>query len=155
MFYLKVLCNSVHAHVLSPLGKDENLFNGAISFSGTMLFGSDIILEAEVKENNNMFMDDLEEKHQIDSDNFWSCAQKKHCLEKIMGLANLAGTKSMGKKQKLDILVTQISSQWKKTLKTLQYTCSGHQLTQCQKLHCFQTIQLKFFTTKNKRWFLI
>ena len=82
---------------MSPIGKDEDLFHGAISFSGTMLFGSEIILEAEFKEKNKMFMDDLEEKHQIDADNFWSCAQKKHCLEKIMGLANHAGTKSMGK----------------------------------------------------------
>ena len=33
----------MHAHVLSPLGKDENLFHAAISFSGTMLMGGDMM----------------------------------------------------------------------------------------------------------------
>lgn len=32
---------SVHAHVLSPVGKDEDLFHRAISFSGTLLIGGD------------------------------------------------------------------------------------------------------------------
>lgn len=84
--------------MLSPLGKDEDLFHGAISFSGTMLFGSDLILEAEIREMNKMFMEELDEQHQIDTDNFWSCAQKTHCLEKIMGLANHAATKNLGEK---------------------------------------------------------
>ena len=83
--------------MLSPLGKDENLFHGAISFSGTMLFGSNVIQEAEARQRNKMFMEALKEQQQIDTDNFSSCAKKKDCLEKIMGLANREGTKNLSK----------------------------------------------------------
>jgi len=41
---------SVHAHVLSPLGKDENLFHSAISFSGTMLMAVKAISDEEAAE---------------------------------------------------------------------------------------------------------
>jgi len=33
---------SVHAQVLSPVGKDEDLFQGAIAMSGTMMMISDV-----------------------------------------------------------------------------------------------------------------
>merc|ERR1719282_1753030 len=46
---------SVHAHVLSPLGKDENLFHSAISFSGTMLMAVKAISDEEAAEK--AFMD--------------------------------------------------------------------------------------------------
>ena len=42
----------MHAHVLSPLGKDENLFHAAISFSGTMLMGGDMMT---TRDNNAEF----------------------------------------------------------------------------------------------------
>ena len=42
----------MHAHVLSPLGKDENLFHAAISFSGTMLMGGDMMTS---RDNNAEF----------------------------------------------------------------------------------------------------
>ena len=35
---------SVHSHILSPLGKDEDLIHAGISFSGTMLMGMDDLL---------------------------------------------------------------------------------------------------------------
>merc|ERR1712227_415126 len=45
---------SVHAHVLSPLGKDENLFHSAISFSGTMFMALKVISDEEAAEKSYM-----------------------------------------------------------------------------------------------------
>jgi len=67
---------SVHAHVLSPLGKDENLFHSAIAFSGTMLMGHDFV--STVPDSNLQFLDDFCTKHgaQFDANNPTACLQK-------------------------------------------------------------------------------
>merc|ERR1719282_810824 len=67
---------SVHAHVLSPLGKDENLFHSAIAFSGTMLMGHDFV--STVPDSNLQFLEDFCTKHgaQFDTNNPTACLQK-------------------------------------------------------------------------------
>jgi len=66
---------SVHAHVLSPLGKDENLFHSAIAFSGTMLMGHDFV--STVADSNMQFMEDYCAKNggiHFDVNNPTACA---------------------------------------------------------------------------------
>ena len=46
---------SVHSHVLSPLGKDEDLFHAAISFSGTMLMGMEDLLNKAPESSKHFY----------------------------------------------------------------------------------------------------
>ena len=58
---------SVHAHVLSPLGKGENLFHSAIAFSGSMMMGGDF-WDDIMGQNTEFFKLNCGDVESLDSD---------------------------------------------------------------------------------------
>ena len=81
---------SVHAHVLSPLGKGENLFHSAIAFSGTMMMGGDI-WDDLIGQNTEFFEINCGELTEFDDDG--KCADQTYeDLVKIVGKQNAWST---------------------------------------------------------------
>ena len=87
---------SVHAHVLSPLGKGENLFHSAIAFSGSMMMGGDI-WDDILSQNTEFFQLNCGDMEKLDSNGLGGkCAKNSYeDLVKIAGEQN-AWTTSVG-----------------------------------------------------------
>merc|ERR1719225_541409 len=101
---------SVHAHVLSPLGKDENLFHSAIAFSGSMMMGGDIWSDV-IGQNTEFFelhCGDMEELDNGGSLNNNKCGSKSYeDLVKIVGEQNAWSSS-------VDLMMDQYASGHKK-----------------------------------------
>jgi len=70
---------SVHSHILSPLGKDEDLIHAAISFSGTALMGMDDLQTRSLESSKNFY----EEECQVISEDV---EIKSSCLYSLSAL---------------------------------------------------------------------
>ena len=82
---------SVHAHILSPLAKDEDLMHAGISFSGTMLMGMDALL-TQAPLSSRTFLErecqiNVEEEEELDLEN--SCLYSLSALDIITKTNNL------------------------------------------------------------------
>lgn len=96
---------SVHAQVLSPVGKDEDLFHRAISLSGTLLMGSDL-QTATLTRSAEYYEDVCQSKEdEIPSDLSTSCLYSSTAADLIkkatssMALAKLSIREQIEKEQ--------------------------------------------------------
>ena len=64
--------------MLSPLGRDENLFHSAISFSGTMLIGNEFV--STVREQNKNFWKKVKEEEEKLDDSMYFHFDFEGCI---------------------------------------------------------------------------
>ena len=64
--------------MLSPLGRDENLFHSAISFSGTMLMGNEFV--STVREQNKNFWKKVKEEEEKLDDSMYFYFDFEGCI---------------------------------------------------------------------------
>ena len=64
---------SVHSHILSPLGKDEDLIHAGISFSGTLLMGMENLLTTAIESSKYFYENECQVKEEDDVDLESSC----------------------------------------------------------------------------------
>ena len=64
---------SVHSHILSPLGKDEDLIHAGISFSGTLLMGMENLLNTAIESSKYFYENECQVKEEDDVDLESSC----------------------------------------------------------------------------------